>query len=176
MKKITLADLGKVAYVPKGQQESKNVSLTAGKKMKDIVSYSEDVKNMIRDHIGYDFADEIPDEHEDHAEFVTCRTLTHDGDKNALYTGWMKNDKMHGRGTCLYKTGGLGFKYRYDGIWRNHKFHGKGRYMRDDGEYAEQGVFADDFATEGMREYWKIGTVKEYRNGNWVYIREPYTS
>lgn len=42
-----------------------------GKKMKDIVPYHEGMERMILDIIGSDIVDELPDEHEQDAEFVT---------------------------------------------------------------------------------------------------------
>lgn len=161
---------------------SKLMNVHAGKKMKDIVPYNEDQEHLIREIIGFDFADDIPDEHDEGSEFVVNRAVKYLKADYTSYSGWMKNGKMNGRGTLLYEgelpiERGPGRRYsqRYDGIWRNGVMQGKGRYMDSNGTGAHQGVFAEDsYDTEGSLEYKCDGSIWKYNEEEgWHVIRAP---
>ena len=140
------------------------------KKMKEIVPYSEGMKKMIGK-IGRDVTDDIQDEHEENAEFVSGKQVEYDRDKNARYTGWVWKGTMHGRGTLQYEYGGN--PMRYDGLWRFGSTHGKGRLIHDKGNYACQGEWEnDDKETEGMMWYYSSGLIQRYANGQWVIVQQ----
>ena len=138
----------------------------AGKKMKEILPYNDKQMKLLQV-IGFDIADDIPDEHEEDAEFVISRTVEYRGRKGQ-YTGWMKNGNMEGKGTLIYGDGS--YSWRYDGLWKAGKSQGMGRDMRDDGEGAYQGVFSNDTFTNGMSAFDIHGKIKKYVNNKWTLV------
>ena len=108
------------------------------------------VQNLISQKIGFDIADDIPDEHEEDAEFVFEQALTlalKSGALDGLYTGWRWKGKLHGRGFFWSKDK----KVLIEGRWRDGKQYGIGWKF-------EQLKAFDDC----IMGYWKDG---EYSNG-----------
>ena len=139
---------------------------TIGKRMRDIVPYSEKTRKFIQMYVfGGDFTNEIADEHEPGSEFVTARA----DEDGGQYTGWMLNGKKHGRGTLDNFRNREGFgNSRYDGMWKHGVKHGKGRLVTGDSVMAYQGTWINDSKdSEGMKFYTSSGQVAEYRNGRW---------
>ena len=128
--------------------------------MKEIVPYSYAEQKVVNKLV-VDIADDIPDEHEEDAEFVTARTVEYGS--GGEYTGWMWKEKMHGRGTLRYVWGG---QSRYDGLWKNGGREGVGRDMCS--EYALQGVWMNNTRSEGMMKHHMDGDVEKLVDGEWM--------
>lgn len=132
----------------------------SGKRMSDFFHYTESQHKLIEYATGIDFTNYIRDEHEEDAEFVTDHVVTYRNDKNARYTGWMRQEKMEGRGTLFFEF--LGQRRRYDGMWKKHRMHGKGRCMEEERGLVRQGEFDDDNWANGAMEYSMTGSVRKY--------------
>ena len=132
-------------------------SPAAGKKMKDIVPYTEAHLKLLQV-IGSDIADDIPDEHEEDAEFVISRSGKDRYGDQGRYTGWMRNGKMNGRGTFILDGDGD----RFDSTWKDDMMHGTGRWMGGDGSWATQGACANDDWVSPWTSYTIDGTVRKF--------------
>ena len=142
----------------------------AGKKMRQIVPYSEALKKLIKK-IGVDIADDIPDEHEEDAEFVISQE--DEGEEGGKYTGWMRNGKKHGRGTLVgYYISSDDLSRRYDGLWRKGKREGKGREVTEDGSLACEGIWKNNDITEGMMNYDIDGNASQYNGEEWQDVED----
>ena len=130
----------------------------AGKKIKDLVPYSEVHLKLLKV-IGSDIADDIPDEHEEDAEFVISRNAEEVNGYKGKYTGWMRKGLLHGRGTFIDVDGD-----RSDGTWKDGMMNGTGRFMKCDGSRAWQGNYANGKTSSPMLEYrinGEVNTVRE---------------
>ena len=124
--------------------------------MKDIAPYTEAHQKLL-EKIGFDIADQIPDEHEADAEFVIARDMKHWG-SGGKYTGWIRNGQMNGKGTFANDINGG----RFDGIWKDGLMQGTGRFMWYDGWYAEQATFANSKPLKPVTRYESSGEVTKY--------------
>ena len=131
---------------------------------RDKVPYAENHQKLLQT-IGFDIFDEIPDEHEADSEFVQSRRMQDARGSEGTYTGCMRGNKMHGKGTMLFDDGA-----RCDGLWNSGKLHGKGRNIWSSGASARQGIWDNDSTTEGMMSYFVNGRVEKYTNGRWVKV------
>ena len=155
------------AELAKGKSHSLGPSpADAEKKMKDIVPYPPKFKKIL-ELIGFDIADDIPDEHEEDTEFVISHRSEDADGTEGVYTGWMKKNLMHGRGTMLFDSG-----YRYDGMWKSGRFHGRGRFLWYDGSSATQSTYDNNGSTEGMMEFSSNGRVEKFTNGKYIVVKE----
>ena len=102
---------------------------------KELLQKPEWILNLISQKIGFDIADDIPDEHEEDAEFVIEQDATLPLKSGALkgkYTGWKRKGEFNGRG--VFTSNDL--KLLIEGRWRDGKQHGIGwkfeRFPKDD--------------------------------------------
>lgn len=93
-------------------------------KMKDIVPYSPEEKDLLEKTVGVDYSDTIPPTHDRDAQFVVEKDASWCGNYGK-YTGWSKKARANGRGTWREKDG----KWRIDSIWVDGRMYGPGRKM-----------------------------------------------
>ena len=138
-------------------EDQNKVAPAAGKKMRDVVPYTE-IHQKLLEKIGFDIADDIPDEHEEDAEFVISRSVEYRFG-TGKYTGWMRNGLMNGKGTFIADENGD----RFDSLWKDSLMHGTGRFMWGNGIWAEQGACADDTWAKPRKQYHADGLVLEVK-------------
>ena len=130
------------------------------------------ILDLISQKIGFDIADDIPDEHEEDAEFVSEQVTLplKSGAREGTFTGWKRNGAYNGRGVFTSKDQMLFI----EGRWANGQQHGIGwkfeRYKTDDacilGHWKFGGYSSDMtyFDNNGL------GTIKAYndKRRGWV--------
>ena len=136
------------------------------------------ILNLISQKIGFDIADDIPDEHEEDAEFVTDRTMSLaliSGAVEGRYTGWMLKGRLNGRGFFWSTSKNM----LIEGRWKDGKQQGLGWKFEHLNGYGSciLGHWKEGHYTNGM-DYFSDrgkGDIKSYnqRKADWITLTPP---
>ena len=130
-----------VSQVLSPKKKSLKVEKLEDMDMKDVVPYTPQEKNLIESLTKVDFADTIPPDRVEGAEFVKGKSMEW-GRSSGIFTGWWKEGKANGRGTWLKDSGSI----RADAVWKDGCLSGKGRLLKPKADRVEEGDWVNDAA------------------------------